>query len=87
MEDNLIFLGKFNLLKSTNILFVRTTATQDTTMSLDLYTRYIPLTQKAQFWGNYVSALKGRIVYISLHILLMIIYQVTLTCALPLSPA
>ena len=71
-------------------MFVRTTTTQDLTMSLDLYTRYIPLTQKAQFWGNYVSALKGWIVYIHLHyiyVLLMIIYQVTLTCALPLSPA
>merc|ERR1712123_75637 len=31
-----------------------------TTMSLDLYTRNIPLTQKARFWGNYVSALKGN---------------------------
>merc|ERR1712098_941205 len=30
------------------------------TMSLDLYTRNIPLTQKAKFWGNYVSALKGN---------------------------
>ena len=29
-------------------------------MSLDLYTRNIPLTQKARFWGNYVSALKGQ---------------------------
>ena len=29
-------------------------------MSLDLYTRNIPLTQKAKFWGNYVSALKGE---------------------------
>ena len=29
-------------------------------MSLDLYTRNIPLTQKAKFWGNYVSALKGQ---------------------------
>ena len=29
-------------------------------MSLDLYTRNIPLTQKARFWGNYVSALKGK---------------------------
>ena len=28
-------------------------------MTLDLYTRNIPLTQKARFWGNYVSALKG----------------------------
>ena len=28
-------------------------------MSLDTYTRYLPLTQKAQFWGTYVSALKG----------------------------
>merc|ERR1711862_1086716 len=26
----------------------------------DLYTRNIPLTQKARFWGNYVSALKGN---------------------------
>merc|ERR1712183_670312 len=32
----------------------------NTTMSLDLYTRNIPLTQKARFWGNYVSALKGN---------------------------
>merc|ERR1712098_903239 len=30
------------------------------TMSLDLYTRNIPLTQKAKFWGNYVGALKGN---------------------------
>eukprot|EP00092_Neocalanus_flemingeri_P104056 GFUD01133233.1.p1 GENE.GFUD01133233.1~~GFUD01133233.1.p1 ORF type:complete len:118 (-),score=27.29 GFUD01133233.1:103-456(-) len=29
-------------------------------MSLDLYTRNIPLTQKARFWSNYVSALKGN---------------------------
>merc|ERR1711915_1029090 len=29
-------------------------------ISLDLYTRNIPLTQKARFWGNYVSALKGN---------------------------
>ena len=29
-------------------------------MSLDLYTRYIPLHKKASFWGNYVSALKGK---------------------------
>merc|ERR1712107_221667 len=28
-------------------------------MSLDLYTQNIPLTQKAKFWSNYVSALKG----------------------------
>merc|ERR1711973_32956 len=28
-------------------------------MSLDLYTQNIPLTQKARFWSNYVSALKG----------------------------
>ena len=32
-------------------------------MSLDLYTRNIPLTQKAKFWGNYVSALKGESEY------------------------
>jgi len=29
------------------------------TMSLDSYTQNIPLTQKARFWSNYVSALKG----------------------------
>merc|ERR1712243_45958 len=28
-------------------------------MSLDLYTRDLPLTQKARFWSNYVSSLKG----------------------------
>merc|ERR1711892_905585 len=32
---------------------------RDYTMSLDTYTRYLPLTKKAQFWGTYVSALKG----------------------------
>merc|ERR1712126_640948 len=26
---------------------------------LDLYTRYIPLHQKASFWGTFVSSLKG----------------------------
>merc|ERR1712079_336870 len=34
--------------------------TELSAMSLDLYTRNIPLTQKARFWGNYVSALKGN---------------------------
>merc|ERR1711963_1070647 len=29
------------------------------TMNLDCYTQHIPLTQKARFWGNFVSALKG----------------------------
>ena len=29
------------------------------TMNLDVYTQHIPLTQKARFWGNWVSALKG----------------------------
>merc|ERR1711892_929038 len=29
-------------------------------MSVDLYTRNISLTQKAKFWGDYVSALKGN---------------------------
>lgn len=29
-------------------------------MSLDVYTQNIPLTQKATFWSNYVSALKGE---------------------------
>ena len=28
-------------------------------MSLDLYTAHIPLTQKASFWSNFVSSLKG----------------------------
>merc|ERR1712029_1219497 len=28
-------------------------------MNLDTYTQHIPLTQKARFWGNFVSALKG----------------------------
>ena len=28
-------------------------------MNLDCYTQYIPLTSKARFWGNFVSALKG----------------------------
>ena len=28
-------------------------------VSLDLYTQNIPLTQKAKFWTNYVSSLKG----------------------------
>merc|ERR1712147_250374 len=37
-----------------------TTDSQGAKMSLDLYTRNIPLTQKARFWGNYVSALKGN---------------------------
>ena len=30
-------------------------------MNLDVYTQHIPLTQKARFWGNFVSALKGFI--------------------------
>ena len=30
-------------------------------MNLDVYTQHIPLTQKARFWGNFVSALKGLI--------------------------
>merc|ERR1711915_863864 len=29
-------------------------------MSLDLYTQNISLTQKARFWSNYISALKGQ---------------------------
>jgi hypothetical protein len=28
--------------------------------SLNTYTQNIPLTQKAKFWSNYVSALKGN---------------------------
>ena len=28
-------------------------------MNLDVYTQHVPLTQKARFWGNFVSALKG----------------------------
>ena len=30
-------------------------------VSLDLYTQNIPLTQKAKFWTNYVSSLKGEL--------------------------
>ena len=30
-------------------------------MNLDCYTQYVPLTTKARFWGNFVSALKGRL--------------------------
>merc|ERR1711972_218604 len=30
-----------------------------TIMNLDVYTQHIPLTSKARFWGNFVSALKG----------------------------
>merc|ERR1712141_875341 len=29
-------------------------------MSMDLYTQNISLTQKAKFWSNYISALKGQ---------------------------
>merc|ERR1712212_803648 len=36
------------------------TGQKEPRMTLDLYTRNIPLTQKAKFWGNYVSALKGN---------------------------
>ena len=53
-------------------------------MSLDLYTRNIPLTQKARFWGNYVSALKGELIHFILPF--KCIYQVMLTSAPPLSP-
>merc|ERR1711988_32350 len=38
-----------------NIHYDTTTAT----MNLDVYTQHVPLTQKARFWGNFVSALKG----------------------------
>merc|ERR1712223_1355591 len=41
----------------TNVAFIEQAEIR---MSLDLYTRNIPLTQKANFWGNYVSALKGN---------------------------
>merc|ERR1711935_76934 len=34
-------------------------STDCSTMSLDPYTQNIPLTQKARFWSNYVSSLKG----------------------------
>merc|ERR1712033_9019 len=33
--------------------------TTTTTMNLDCYTQYIPLTAKARFWGDFVSSLKG----------------------------
>ena len=37
-------------------------------MSLEVYTRNIPLTEKARFWGNFVSSLKG-LIYIFFHLL------------------
>merc|ERR1712142_796850 len=37
----------------------RTLDQNNDTMNLDCYTQYIPLTSKARFWGNFVSALKG----------------------------
>ena len=33
-------------------------------MQLDLYTQNAGLTQKAKFWCNYVSALKGKFNYL-----------------------
>merc|ERR1711884_111811 len=46
-------------LRATNKQTQADSLTELAAMSLDLYTRNIPLTQKARFWGNYVSALKG----------------------------
>merc|ERR1712130_831772 len=40
-------------------LRLNSTIPTTTTMSLDVYTQNIPLTQKARFWSNYVSSLKG----------------------------
>ena len=67
---------------------------RDYTMSLDTYTRYLPLTQKAQFWGTYVSALKGGYLAMSklvrhllIILIIVVIPQELLTSALPLSPA
>merc|ERR1712203_731188 len=37
----------------------KSTTTTTATMNLDVYTQHVPLTQKARFWGNFVSALKG----------------------------
>merc|ERR1712038_1587466 len=37
----------------------QTTTPTTATMNLDVYTQHVPLTQKARFWGNFVSALKG----------------------------
>merc|ERR1712117_912440 len=40
---------------------ILTTSYRETRMvSLNLYTQNIPLTQKAKFWTNYVSSLKGN---------------------------
>merc|ERR1712156_520756 len=40
---------------------ILTTSYRETRMvSLNLYTQNIPLTQKAKFWSNYVSSLKGN---------------------------
>ena len=41
-----------------------TQTTSTVIMSVDLYTHNIPLTQKATFWSNYVSALKGRNIFV-----------------------
>ena len=56
-------------------------------MSLDLYTRNIPLTQKARFWGNYVSALKGQIIVNTFISRINKITQAMLTFVPPQSPA
>merc|ERR1712098_511945 len=40
---------------------ILTTSYRETRMvSMNLYTQNIPLTQKAKFWTNYVSSLKGN---------------------------
>merc|ERR1712018_519446 len=50
-------MGTWEQTSVTNVVLIEQAAIR---MSLDLYTRNIPLTQKAKFWGNYVSALKGN---------------------------
>ena len=44
-------------------------------MSLDTYTRYVPLHKAASFWGNYVSALKGKIRFLYFNGCTLLMYS------------
>jgi len=59
-------------------LLCRLSRIQKLNMSLDLYTRNIPLTQKARFWSNYVSALKGEFVFYTMVVWTMNINKIVL---------
>ena len=58
-------------------------------MSFDTYTQSISLTQKAKFWSNYVSALKGRFLHIKLSSCKALAMQGLRTCTqlIMLTPA